>query len=496
MKRWQSASNKAHFFDEALAIAKQIADALDAAHEKGITHRDLKPGNIKIKPDGTVKVLDFGLAKMGGTPTAKSDNSPTLTMGATQAGGHSRDGCLHESLLRLRGKPWTKRADIWAFGVVLYELLTGQRLFQGEDLTETVASVVKKDALAFGSGSCRRCAGWGWEDAWRKIRRNGCGTLAMFGVYGYARRPKAYSAKNYRVDCRGSAGADCRDRAVGLAASGAASCSCGDALHDRSSRGNSADGPHRSVPRWIAHRVCRRASTGDLRTNDGSARNKTDSRHGGPQISFLFARRSPDRSQCGRGQPEPTEKSSRGWRAVSGAGRGGVGSISNSSISELGRRRQHPFQYSSAVLLRASRPAVGATSNPGHTRRQERRAVVCGRRNSPLWPQCPRRDFEGVSAFWSVLVLNPQTGEKKIVIERNAVAQFANTDPSSAMGHLVYYEQTNGSVMAAPFDTKRLCAQGSPVPVLDRVPPVGRTPSTSGFGIPGNWHMASLVVLQ
>ena len=72
--------------DESLAIAKQIADALEAAHEKGITHRDLKPGNIKIKPDGVVKVLDFGLAKMGGTPAAHSDDSPTLTGGPTQAG--------------------------------------------------------------------------------------------------------------------------------------------------------------------------------------------------------------------------------------------------------------------------------------------------------------------------------------------------------------------------------------------------------------------------
>src|SRR5206468_5400057 len=72
--------------EEALAIAGQIADALEAAHEKGITHRDLKPGNIKIKPDGTVKVLDFGLAKTGGTPTVQSDNSPTVTMAQTEAG--------------------------------------------------------------------------------------------------------------------------------------------------------------------------------------------------------------------------------------------------------------------------------------------------------------------------------------------------------------------------------------------------------------------------
>jgi serine/threonine protein kinase len=130
--------------DETLAIAKQIADALEAAHETGITHRDLKPGNIKIKPDGMVKVLDFGLAKMGGTPTTHSDTSPTLTVGPTQA-GVILGTAAYMAPEQARGKDVDRRADIWAFGVVLYEMLTGKRLFQGEDLTETLASVVKEE---------------------------------------------------------------------------------------------------------------------------------------------------------------------------------------------------------------------------------------------------------------------------------------------------------------------------------------------------------------
>ena len=130
--------------DEAMEIARQIAEALGEAHDKGVVHRDLKPANIKIKPDGTVKVLDFGLAKIGGGPLASSsEDSPTISMAATQA-GVILGTAAYMAPEQARGKRVDARADIWAFGVVLYELITGQRLFKGEDLTETLASVVKE----------------------------------------------------------------------------------------------------------------------------------------------------------------------------------------------------------------------------------------------------------------------------------------------------------------------------------------------------------------
>src|SRR5689334_201049 len=130
--------------EESLHIARQIADALEAAHEKGITHRDLKPGNVKVKADGTVKVLDFGLAKMGGTPVAQSDLSPTLSMGQTEA-GMILGTASYMSPEQAKGKPVDQRADIYAFGVVLYEMVTGQRLHQGDTTTEVLASVIKEE---------------------------------------------------------------------------------------------------------------------------------------------------------------------------------------------------------------------------------------------------------------------------------------------------------------------------------------------------------------
>jgi serine/threonine-protein kinase len=177
--------------DEAIAIARQIAEALDGAHSQGIVHRDLKPANIKIRPDGTVKVLDFGLAKAA-DPAAASDvspmNSPTLSLRATHA-GMILGTAAYMSPEQARGQVVDKRSDIWAFGAVFYEMVTGQRAFAGEDIADVLASVIARepdwsrlpaDLPASVARCVKRCL---HRDPRRRLRDIGDMLLALEGAF-------------------------------------------------------------------------------------------------------------------------------------------------------------------------------------------------------------------------------------------------------------------------------------------------------------------------
>ncbi|MBZ5559378.1 MAG: serine/threonine-protein kinase [Acidobacteriia bacterium] len=466
---------------EALAIAQQVADALEAAHEKGIVHRDLKPANIKITPDGVVKVLDFGLAKAA----VGAGASPDLSQSPTVTGGGTREGIIlgtaaYMSPEQARGKPVDKRADVWAFGCVLFEMLAGRKTFSGDTTSDMIAAILERQPVWDGLPDAappavrrllRRCLE---KDPKRRLRDIGDARLELDdALAGPALDDPARAAKvsmTRRTAIGAMAGA-----IVGAASTGFVAIS--------RSRG--------AVPRRSLTQFAITLSEGDIFnaswnkrvaiSPDGAQVACNALQRTGGQLLVRSLRDLELKAPEGVGNGIPFFSPDARWLGyMSGDGKG------NRTIRKVALTGGAPTTISSldpgfsgatwadtdAIYFVPDTPAgiARVAAAGGESTEVARIEFDKGERAHKFPHALPR----GTAVLFTVAtadsesyddarisVFSTATGQRKVLVEGGTCACY------SPSGHLVYAR--NGSLLAVRFDSERLAVTGRPFTVLDGV---------------------------
>jgi serine/threonine-protein kinase len=487
---------------DALPVARQIAEALEAAHEQGIIHRDLKPANIKVRDDGTVKVLDFGLAKALDPAVSSSPqltNSPTLSLQATQA-GIILGTAAYMAPEQAHGRAADRRADIFSFGAVLFEMLAGTQAFAGESISDTLASVLKLDPdwqrLPEDTPSAirtllRRCL---TKDRAQRLQSIGearivlaqpareepettIGTrppatlfrsaypwvlatavaliVAAIAMWGWLRpRPRE------------------TPQVVGFShAASVANVVGAVTLSNDGSRLAFVGGPQRQI---FVRSMDQLEATPISNTQDASALSFSPD---GGSLSYIRGDPQSSESQLmkvaltgGPAQPLVNIKSPGVWATQHWMPDGNILFVHDGALLKISANGGKPETLATPEAADKESSYQSPQVLPGGT---EVLATIT----------------TGATQFSNrVVALNLETRRKKVVIERFGIAHFVPSGPGSLSGHLVSYDVGSGSLRAAPFDVKRLEVTAAPVTLVERIR--GITGYQGSFAISGSGTLA------